>query len=284
MPKNGSHLSIIVGTLLVTTLIVIGATTLVVRGNSAAPVTASSTTPKQSTSPTVTIPQAQEVFAPFIQTVQPHTTVTWKNDDTVTHMITTTWDQSTFMNPEPFSMIVSAGQTATFTFTKSGIYHYFDNTQATWDTKLNRVSAHKGVPNFPLAMEGIIWVQGPITGLSSSVMNGIPSGNDNFTNEFVAITQGGTVSWHNADTDQHVIALVQGWSSPVNTETISITPIAGTNAMKNGETKTLSFNKPGLYYYYCPNHAAQNTQWHRAQAHPDASIFPIAMEGFVLVI
>jgi plastocyanin len=197
----------------------------------------------------------------------------------------TTWDQSTFLNPQAFSLTAAAGQKVSFTFTEPGLYDYFDNTQARWDDKDQRVKAHTGVPNFPLAMEGIIWVQGHISGLPSSETNIIPKGEDDFTTDFIAITRGGTVSWHNSDTDKHFVALVYGWSAPINAADIGPSQIKGTeDAPPSGGSTSIKFNTPGLYYYYCSAHADVNLTWHRAQAHKDASEAPIPMEGFVLVV
>ncbi len=231
----------------------------------------------------VTIPEAQDLFTPFILTIQQGTRVTWLNSDKVPHSITTTWDTSTFLNPQPFSLSMPAHASTSFTFTQAGIYDYFDNTQARWDKADHRVSANKGVPNFPLAMEGVIWVQGHINGLPNNVTNDIPSGKDAFTHAFLAIAQGGSISWHNADTDTHLISAVTGAGSAINQAGIQEISIKGTNDMPGGETKTLTFAHPGLYYYYCAAHASVNTAWHRAQAHPDASEAPIPMDGFVLV-
>jgi plastocyanin len=47
---------------------------------------------------TVTIPQSQEMFDPFILVVQPNTIVTCQNNDTIAHTITTTSDQTPFLN------------------------------------------------------------------------------------------------------------------------------------------------------------------------------------------
>src|SRR5438270_790126 len=62
------------------------------------------------TSPTsvamVMIPASQDVFSPFILAVQPQTTVTWLNSDTASHVIKTTPDMSSFLNPQPISMTV----------------------------------------------------------------------------------------------------------------------------------------------------------------------------------
>ena len=234
---------------------------------------------------TITIPQGQELFAPFILTVQPNTVVTWQNNDRVSHTIMTTWDSTTSLNPQVFSLSAPAGQRATFTFIKPGVYDYFDNTQATWSETDQRVMAKKGVPNFPLAMEGIIWVQGPISGLPTSAGNGIPNGKDDFRTDFLAITQGGKVTWQNSDTDQHFISEVTGWSAPINTTDLGVIQIPGTHdAPPHGGSTTIAFNKPGLYYYYCAAHASINTAWHRIQAHQDASEFPVPMEGFILVV
>jgi plastocyanin len=234
--------------------------------------------------PSVMIPQGQELFMPFIQVIRSHTTLTWQNQDTHAHTVMTTWDHSSFLNPEPFTLTVAPGQKASFTFTTPGIYDYFDNTQARWDGTDHRVVAHKGVPLFPLAMEGIVWVQGSIPGLPSSATNIIPDGKDEFNADFVAIAQNGMMTWHNHDTDAHFVSLVQGWTAPINAASLGITEVKGTkDAPPVGGTVTLHFNKPGLYYYYCSAHAAINTAWHRAQALQDASEYPAPMEGFVLV-
>lgn len=230
----------------------------------------------------VAIPLGQQLFSPFIRVVQLGTSVTWHNADRVAHTLTTTSKQSTFLNPQAFSLHVPAGQTVSFTFTKAGLYDYFDPTQAMWQQTNQRVAAKKGAPHYPLAMEGIIWVQGPLTGIQQTAVNVIP-GKDEFSMDFVAIHQGGSVAWHNLDTDEHFVSLVPGWSKPINPSDIGVLSIKGTQAHPGGETKTLVFSTPGLYYYYCSAHAAVNTTWKRAEAHADASEAPLPMEGFVLV-
>lgn len=230
----------------------------------------------------VMIPLGQEIFTPFIRVVQPGTPVTWHNADRLAHTIVTTSMHSSFLNPQAFSLHIPVGQTASFTFEKAGIYDYFDQTQATWNRTDQRVAANKGVPNYPLAMEGIIWVQGPVAGLSRTALNPIP-GKDEFSKDFVAIAKGGSVSWHNLDGDDHFVSLVPGWSKPINPSDLGTLQIKGTRAQRGGETKTLTFSTPGLYYYYCSAHATVNTTWKRAEAHNDASEAPIPMEGFILV-
>jgi plastocyanin len=279
MPKVLLQLS---GTLVA---VVLGAMILVACGSSASSGTKTTSASPSSQPASVTIPAGQELFAPFILVVQPGTIVTWQNNDRIVHPIMSTSDHSTFLNPQTFSLVAAADQKVSLTFTKPGVYDYFDKTQATWDATDHRVKANKGVPNFPLAMEGVIWVQGPLRGLPSAATNVIPSGKDDFTTDFLTISQGGTVSWHNSDTDAHFVGLVAGWSAPINPVDIGDNKLKGTNeAPPQGETKTITYPTPGLYYYYCPTHADINRQWHRAQAHTDASEFPLPMEGFVLVV
>src|SRR5690242_20114448 len=142
---------------------VIGVTFLVACGSSSSSSTSTRSGNPSPHSASVTIPQGQELFVPFILAVQPNTLVTWQNNDTVAHTIMTTWDQSTYLNPQAFSLTAAAGQKVSFTFMRPGVYDYFDKTEAQWDEKNHRVKANQGVPSFPLAMEGIIWVQGPLS-------------------------------------------------------------------------------------------------------------------------
>ena len=131
--------------------------------------TASNSTPTRKPAPSaaVTIPQDQELFDPFVLPVRLNTTVTWHNSDTLLHTVETTPDQTPFLNIQSFTLTLPAGKSASFTFTKPGLYHYYDNTMARWNTATSRVAANKGVPNYPLAMDGVIWVQGFVGDLPS---------------------------------------------------------------------------------------------------------------------
>ena len=240
---------------------------------------------------TVTIAQGQGLFEPFILAVPPNTPVTWQNNDAVAHTIVTTPDQTPFLNLHASSFTVAAGQRAGFKLVQPGLYHYHDPTMATWNRADARVAANKGVPNFPLAMDGVIWVKGAISNLPSATTNRIPPMHDDFVSEFLAITPG-SVSWHNFDSDPHFVALVPGWSATsdppqaqaeINPTDIGVNRIAGTDDVPGGDTITVIFSKPGLYYYYCVNHAHIDAATHRVEAFKLASEYPIPMEGFILV-
>ncbi len=233
---------------------------------------------------TITMPRAQDLFEPFILPVPLHATVTWKNDDTVTHIFTTTPHKHIFLNPQSFSFTVAAGKRVSFTFTHPGLYHYYEKTLCLWNTQFSRVAAKKGVPRYPLAMDGIIWVQGPIVGLPSATLNHVSLNHDQFMFEFVAISQYGSVTWHNFDSDPHFIGLAAGWTAPINPTDIGLYRLAGTADQPGGASITVIFNKPGLYYYYCRNHDHFDPLTYRALVLSKASEYPLPMEGFVLVL
>lgn len=232
---------------------------------------------------TITIARKQDLFEPFVLTVKPNTVVSWQNDDTVVHRFTTTPQQSNFLNPQSFSFTVGASGHSTFVFTRPGLYHYYETTEDSWNSTFSRVAAAKNLRHYPMAMDGVIWVQGAIRNLPTTTLNFVLQGHDMFASEFLAIAPSGAVTWHNLDEDPHFIGLVPGWSSPINPVDIGLYRIAGTDDIPGGASVTVLFPTPGLYYYYCRNHDEVDVVTHRARALMMASEYPIPMEGFVLV-
>ena len=241
--------------------------------------------PAKTSSPAVvTIPRSKNLFEPFILPVQPGTVVTWQNDDMQAHPFTTTPDHSSFLNRQRFSFDVAAGASVHFTFTRPGLYHYFETHLDSWNSTLSRVVAGANKINYPLSMEGVIWVQGSPGNLPSTAVNLVLSGHDDFAYEFLAITQGGAVTWHNLDTDAHFVGEAEGWNAPVNPTDMGLYRIAGTDEVPGGDFVTVLLDTPGLYYYYCRNHASVDPVDHRVTARTMSSEFPVPMEGFVLVV
>jgi len=242
------------------------------------------TTPSKKVLPTtITILKSQDLFDPFILPVPLHATVTWNNTDIVPHTFTTTPEQKSFLNPDAFSFTVAAGKSISFTFTHPGLYHYYEKNLSTWNATVSRVAANKGVPRYPLAMDGIIWVEGNISGLPAAALNDIPLNHDEFTFDFVAIQQSGSVTWHNFDADPHFIGFAPGWNAPINPTDPGLLRIPGTSAIPAGGSVTLTFSTPGLYYYFCRNHDHFDPTTYRALVLNKASEYPIPMEGFILV-
>lgn len=231
---------------------------------------------------TITIPHDQMLFRPFLLAIQPGTRVSWQNEDSVAHTIVTTATNTAVLNPQALRLSVAAGKTVSYALTRPGLYDYFDPTQANWNSTDQRVSARQEVPHYPMAMEGMLWVQGPLSGLSSPVTIIIP-GRDLFSQYAIALPQGGTAIWQNADQDEHRIAFVPGWQAPINPVNPGTLILKGRQTQPDGGRGRLTFTTPGLYYYYCPLHASIQSTWKRAQAFKDASEAPIPMEGFILV-
>jgi len=239
---------------------------------------------------TITVEKGQS-FAPFILPVQPNTTITFVNHDSVPHNVKSSPAKDPlFLNLDTINLTVPVGGSQTKTLSKPGLYHYFDDTLGTWNTDDNRVQANQNTPSYPLAFEGVIWVQGPIVGLPITSTNSVISGKDDFANEFVAVSRGGTVTWHNYDTDKHYVQTATGMQAPLNPASVPLLTILGTDgAPPTGQTQTFTFSTPGLYYYFCTAHADVDPATHRVKAHvktatqAQASEYPIPMEGFVLV-
>jgi len=192
------------------------------------------------------------------------------------------------LNIHAFSFTVAAGQRGQFKLIEPVLYHYYDPTMTTWNTSDARMPANKGVPNH-WRMEDVIWVKGAISNLPSVTTNRIPSMHDDFMTEFLAITPD-SVSWHNFDTDPHFVALVPGWEASgdpsqaeINPADVGVNRIAGTADVPGVDTITVIFSKPGLYYYYCVNHAHIDAATYCAEAFKSASEYPIPMEGFIFV-
>jgi len=133
-------------------------------------------------------------------------------------------------------------------------------------------------------MDGIIWVQGSIPNLPMTARNYVVHLRDQIALNFVAVRTGGTVTWHNYDTDAHFFQPVLGWDAPINPADIGINNLEGSDEVPpDGGSRSITFDKPGLYYYYCFTHAAIDPVLLRVYAKEMASEYPIPMEGFVLV-
>ncbi len=233
---------------------------------------------------TITMLRGQDVFDPFILQVQPGATVTFHNADVTAHTIVTTPESSGFLNLTTFSLTVASGQSATLALSQPGLYHYYDNTVGSWSTGYNRVMPDQGIPRYPMAMEGVIWVQGNIAGLPSHAFNYVVHLKDQIAINFLAIQTGGTVTWHNYDTDAHFFQTVLGWGAPINPVDVGINNLRGSDLVPpNGESKSITFTQPGLYYYFCFTHSQVDPNLLRVFAKSFASEYPIPMEGFVLV-
>src|SRR5579859_316598 len=97
---------------------------------------------------TVTIPG--DSYNPPALVIDVGQTVTWVNKDTDPHVSTTVPGA-----PASFTLVHPAGKSASFTFTKAGIYPYYCLDHATFNPAHRRAVARKEADTFPVAMEGL---------------------------------------------------------------------------------------------------------------------------------
>jgi plastocyanin len=215
----------------------------------------------QAAGATVTIPG--DSYLPPAITIDVGQTVTWINKDTDPHVTTAVPGA-----PVSFTVVHQAGKAASFTFTKAGVYPYYCLDHATFNTALRRVAARKEADLFPIAMEGLIVVKGPgLTGMPSAT---VKISGDAFAPDVVIVRSGGKVTWSNGDRTPHT-AIFTGAGAPKLT-------------LAAGKSGSATFAKPGIYFFYDERVATYNAKVGLAAAKKGAPHFPIAMQGFVVVL
>jgi len=118
------------------------------------------------------------------------------------------------------------------------------------------------------ALAGSLWL--PRTSVQASGVTVVIPG-DSYDPPVVTIEAGQTVTWVNKDTDPHVTV-----SGPGVPEAFTLPNFAG-------KSVSFKFTKPGVYPYYCVDHATYNVRLHRVSARKEADLYPIAMEGLIVV-
>jgi plastocyanin len=217
----------------------------------------------------VQIPKADR-FDPWFLQINVGDTIKWTNGDTDSHAAV-----SIPGAPDQFTGVIAPNQSFSFTFKKAGVYSYYCNVHADFDDKTKRVKCHQDASEFPAAMEGLVVVLGPDlqSQASDSASVQIPK-EDRFDPYWVVVKKGGKVTWTNNDTDAHAVI-----ATPDAPEQFQQPNLPG-----NGGKFDHTFNKPGIYPYYCNIHVDYDSNTKLFKAHKDASAFPIAMAGFVIVV
>ncbi len=212
---------------------------------------------------TVTIPG--DYYTPAVIVTEVGQTVTWVNKDSDKHTAV-----SVLGAPEAFSIPVYPGKSVAFKFSKPGVYPYYCQEHATFDPKLRRAVARKESDGYPIAMEGIIVVKGPgFTGAPTASIN-ISGGN--YAPDFAVIAASGKVTWTNADPDEHSVAFPPGVG-----ETTKL-------SLPAGKSQTATFAKPGVYLFYDERYATYSSRLGLAAAKNGTHIYPVSLQGFVIVL
>ncbi len=217
-------------------------------------------------SASITIPKADR-FEPFLLEIASGGTVTFTNQDADAHTVV-----SMPTDPVDFKLLVEPGKSVKQTFTQPGIYGYYCDAHSGYDRTTGLIKANKDADAYPISMYGIILVAGDSLPISTGKAKIVMPEADRFLPLSTAVKQGTQVTWTNLDSDAHTVLTDPG----VSIQFKFVVPA-------NGNT-SYTFDKPGIYPYYCDAHATWNTEIKRVQARPGSSEYPAAMEGVVFVL
>jgi len=219
------------------------------------------------TSANIIIPKADR-FEPFLLEVAAGAVVSWTNQDADAHTVV-----SMPTDPTDFKLVAMPGQSVAVTFTQAGIYGYYCDAHSTYDPATGLVKAKKGADAYPISMYGIILVAGPALAINAGKAKIVMPSADRFEPLAIAVRSGTQVSWNNLDADAHTV--LTDPTNPVQFEFVA--PGAGGSV-------SYTFDKPGIFPYYCSAHATWNADIKRVQARLGSSEYPAAMEGVVFVL
>lgn len=234
-------------------------------GNASASGAANSSASGLPASATVTIPKADR-FEPFLLEVAQGARVTFVNKDSDEHTVV-----AMPTDPLDFKLAVAPGKSATYTFTQPGIYGYYCDAHSSFDPSTGLVIANKAADAYPISMYGIILVGGATLPIQVGHAKVVMPSADWFEPLAISVKAGTQVTWSNLDSDAHTVV-----ADPGSSEFRFVAPANG--------TVSYTFNKPGIYAYYCDAHATWNGELKRVQARTASDVYPAAMEGVVFVL
>jgi plastocyanin len=214
-----------------------------------------------------------DYFSPFIVPARVGDTVTWTNLDTKPHTIVAA-QAPRGVEPDPFPLALAPRATRSVTFTTAGVYDLYDPHAALYNAKLGRVVARTGEAPYPIPMEQVVVVMGPGFQPQPREAVTVTSPGDYFTPYITVVRQGGTVTFLNTDTDLHTVE-----AAPNSPDRF---PAALT--LTSGRRVSVRMTRPGVYDYYCTVHATYSSRYGRVAAHRGTDVYPVDMEGIIVVV
>lgn len=186
-------------------------------------------------------------FTPRLVLAKPGQVISFTN-----HMNQTVEIESTRHAPQGEHFSVPSGGTVRFSLTVPGLYHFYDAVTArviAYVGENDVVNALPGAPNANLPTQGWIYVPGP-QGVPLHSFIHVPTGNDLLAVPAAAVQVGGSVSFHNQDTDAHNLV-----TDPADPSGIAF-ELLGTDGEPSihGAIRRITFTAPGLYHIYCSIH------------------------------
>jgi plastocyanin len=184
-------------------------------------------------------PDNEKFYVPSNATIEGNTTVIWLNNDTVPHSVTSG-------NPEEGptnlfdSSLIAPNNRYNHTFTKIGVYDYYDQLHpyikgklvVTKQTRKNNIMSPEELPN----NQNVSIVKG----------SSFPDNGKFFQPQETSIGINGTVKWTNNDTVVHTVVLGQPKKDIVGQNESGL--------IQPRKTYKLLFSKPGIFDYYCEIH------------------------------
>jgi len=215
---------------------------------------------------TINIPKADR-FEPFLLEIAAGGTVTWTNQDADGHTIV-----SMPTDPVDFKLLAMSGKSVSETFTQPGVYGYYCDAHSDYDRATGLIKAKKEADAYPISMYGIILVVGDSLPVSTGKAKIVMPDADRFLPLATAVKKGTQVTWTNLDSDGHTVLTDPG----VTVQFKLVVPADG--------QVSYTFDKPGIYPYFCDAHAQWNGDIKRVEARQGSSEYPAAMEGVVFVL
>jgi len=183
-----------------------------------------------------------ECYSPYEITVATGTTVTWINDDTTVHTVTS--GKITSGTTGLFdSSIFTPGESFEFTFNDEGTYDYFCNVHP-WMAGIVHVTKSQATPEPEPTPETSSMA------LTISIPEGVGAPGCEITHECylpheVTVAVGATVTWVNNDLAAHTV------TSGVPPDA---TGVFDSGLFMSGSTFEFTFDDAGTYDYYCMVH------------------------------
>jgi plastocyanin len=228
-------------------------------------------TPTSTPVPPNTVAMPGDYFSPAALTVNSGDTVTFKNQDSDPHTITSVPGSS----PGGLNLTLKPGDSQQYSFSTPGLYWYYCTVHAKFDAATGQVAALSTVDNPSEPMEGFILVLATAAAPASANVN-IPTGttnNDSFKPLVTTVQAGEVVAFSNQDTDLHVVQGVPG-----------NTPAEMNLQLPSGSSSQVTLSTPGLYWYYCSVHADWDAKTGQISAHADVDQPTEPMMGVIAVM
>ncbi|HKJ95411.1 MAG TPA: hypothetical protein VKA32_07265 [Gammaproteobacteria bacterium] len=194
---------------------------------------------------------------------------------------------------------VAPGTRGSVTFEKPGIYLLYDKRTTRLDSKVGQVVAQKASDAFPRPAYAIVLATdrqgyGPQPGDGQIV---IPEATMTFQPWALVVNSGQPIHFRNDDGDPHIaMPSPEPMLMPMNTggsadSTASGKPwlqamnaFAPVNLPPSGGTGVVTLRQPGIHHYFCPIHAAYDSEADTFAPLRSYGGFPFVMDGIVVVL